>query len=74
MTQIRYQLTADILTKGGVEHKFIDAQGENPLSQIMSAVLFGDYASYYLAILNQTDPSPVAVIDRLKERLGKIET
>jgi glucose/mannose-6-phosphate isomerase len=72
-TQIRYQLTADILTNGGVEHEVIEAQGQSPLSQIMSTVLFGDYVSYYLAILNQVDPSPVAVIDYLKERLGKIE-
>jgi glucose/mannose-6-phosphate isomerase len=72
-TQIRYQVTADILTDAGVKHEVIEAQGESPLSQIMSAVLFGDYVSYYLAILNQVDPSPVAVIDYLKERLGKIE-
>jgi glucose/mannose-6-phosphate isomerase len=72
-TQIRYQLTADILTDAGVEHEAVEAQGQSPLSQIMNAVLFGDYVSYYLAILNQVDPSPVAVIDRLKERLGKIE-
>ncbi len=72
-TQIRYQVTADILTEARVEHEFIDAQGESHLSQIMSAVLLGDYVSYYLAILNQIDPSPVAAIDRLKEKLGKIE-
>ena len=72
-TQVRYQLTADILTDAGVEHEIIDAQGQSPLSQIMSAVLFGDYVSYYLALLNQVDPSPVAVIDYLKQRLGKIE-
>ncbi len=72
-TQIRYQVTADILTDAGVEHEIIEAQGESPLGQIMSAVLFGDYVSYYLAILNQVDPSPVAIIDYLKERLGKIE-
>jgi len=72
-TQIRYQVTADLLTNAGVEHEAIKAQGESYLSQIMSAVLFGDYVSYYLAILNQVDPSPVAAIDHLKERLGKIE-
>ncbi|MBA7606047.1 hypothetical protein ES703_13185 [subsurface metagenome] len=72
-TQMRYQVTADILTESGIEFEFIEAQGESRLSQIMSAVILGDYVSYYLAILNQVDPSPVEVIDRLKERLGKIE-
>ena len=72
-TQMRYQVTADILTESGIEFEFIEAEGESRLSQIMSAVILGDYVSYYLAILNQVDPSPVEVIERLKERLGKIE-
>jgi glucose/mannose-6-phosphate isomerase len=37
----------------------------------MSAVLLGDYVSYYLALLNEVDPSPVAVIDYLKGRLAE---
>ena len=57
-----------------VADEMIEAQGKSPLSQVMSTVLFGDYVSYYLAILNQVDPSPVAAIDYLKQRLGKIET
>ena len=36
-----------------------------------SLVLFGDYVSYYLAILYQVDPSPVKAIDFLKERLAR---
>ncbi len=72
--QARYQVTAEIMTKAGVEYEMIEAQEKGLLSQVMSTVLFGDYVSYYLAILNQVDPSPVAAIDYLKERLGKIET
>ena len=39
----------------------------------MSLVLFGDYASYYLAILNKIDPSPVKAIDFFKEKLAQDE-
>jgi glucose/mannose-6-phosphate isomerase len=35
----------------------------------MSLVLFGDYISYYLAILYKIDPSSVEAIDYLKEQL-----
>jgi len=42
------------------------------LAQIMSSVLFGDYVSYYLALLNGVDPSPVAAIDYLKRRLAEV--
>jgi glucose/mannose-6-phosphate isomerase len=38
---------------------------------MMSLVMMGDYASYYLAILYRIDPSPVEVISYLKDRLAK---
>ena len=72
-TLLRYGVTAEILAHAGVEHEVVDAEGEGPLSQMLSALLLGDFVSFYLAILNQVDPSPVAAIDYLKERLGKIE-
>ena len=72
-TLMRYEVTAEILADAGIAHEVVEAEGESPLSQMMSAVLLGDYVSYYLALLNNVDPSPVAVIDYLKERLGKIE-
>ena len=45
----------------------------SPLSQMTSVVLFGDYASYYLAILYRIGPSSVAVTDYLKEQLKDSE-
>ena len=39
--------------------------------QMMSLVMMGDFTSYYLAILNNVDPSPVEVINYLKGRLAK---
>ena len=73
-TLIRYQVTADILAGAGVSHEIVEAQGKSPLSQMMSLVLFGDYVSYYLAILYGIDPAPVRAIDYLKERLSSIKT
>jgi len=69
----RYQITAEILEKSGVKHETIDSQGEGRLSQMMSLVLLGDWTSYYLAMLNQVDPTPVKIIAYLKERLGNIK-
>jgi len=37
----------------------------------MSLTLFGDYVSYYLALLNGVAPSPTQAIDELKARLGE---
>jgi glucose/mannose-6-phosphate isomerase len=37
---------------------------------MMSLVLLGDYISYYLALVNGADPTPVRAIDYLKEELA----
>jgi glucose/mannose-6-phosphate isomerase len=69
--KLRYQVTAELLERAGVAFEYIDGEGTCPLSQMVSLVSVGDYTSYYLAILNRTDPSPVKVIDYLKSRLAK---
>ncbi len=70
-TSIRYQVTSEILTKAGVKHKTVEATGKSPLAQMIGLVLLGDYVSFYLAMLNRTDPMPVPVIDTLKSRLAE---
>ncbi|MBI2869116.1 MAG: bifunctional phosphoglucose/phosphomannose isomerase [Chloroflexi bacterium] len=67
----RYDITAEILSRAGVEIEAVDAKGSRPLSQVMSLVFFGDYVSCYLSILYGVDPSPVKVIDYLKDQLAK---
>ncbi len=68
----RYQVTCEILEKAGVGHEIIDSQGEGDLTQMMRLVSLGDWVSYYLAMLYQTDPSPVKMIDYLKRRLSEV--
>ena len=68
--QIRFDVTCELLDKAGIPHAIVEAEGKSHLSQLMSTVLFGDYVSYYLAILNDIDPSPVKAIDYLKAKLA----
>ncbi len=67
---LRYQVTSQLLEQAKVQYRSVDGYGKSPLAQMMSLVLIGDYVSYYLAILNQTDPTPVKAIDFLKEQLA----
>lgn len=67
---LRYEVTAEILKKAGIEHEIIDSEGKSQLSQMMGLVFLGDWVSYYLSILYETDPSPVPAIDYLKQRLS----
>ena len=70
-TQLRYQVTCELLAQKNISYEFVDAVGKNPLSQMMSLILFGDYVSYYLALLYQVDPTPVKAIAYLKQRLAE---
>ncbi len=70
----RYEATGELLKDAGVTHELVEAKGKSPLSQMMSAVILGDYVSYYLALLNDIDPSPVTAIDYLKARLAEADT
>ncbi len=67
----RYQITSEILERAGVGHEIVDSKGEDSLTQMMSLIFLGDWVSYYLAMLYQTDPTPVKMIDYLKRRLSE---
>lgn len=67
--RLRYRVTGRLLERAKVDYQVVEGEGTSRLSQIMSLVLLGDYVSYYLAILNRIDPSPVEAIDYLKEQL-----
>jgi glucose/mannose-6-phosphate isomerase len=44
-------------------------EGISLAARLFSLILLGDYVSAYLAFLYGEDPTPVAVIDRLKQAL-----
>jgi glucose/mannose-6-phosphate isomerase len=69
--KLRYRITWGLLEQAGVSYQIVDGKGTSTLSQMMSLVLFGDYVSYYLAMLYRIDPSPVKTIAYLKEVLSK---
>jgi glucose/mannose-6-phosphate isomerase len=68
---LRYEVTAELLEKAGVNYEYVDSRGKSNLAQMMSLVMIGDFASYYLGILNGIDPTPIPTVGYLKERLAK---
>ena len=55
----------------GGEFEEIWSQGESLLARLFSLVYYGDFLSFYLAILTKVDPTPVEPIDILKRELAK---
>ena len=49
----------------------VETVGTEPLARMFSVVQWGDFVSYYLAMLNGVDPTPIAVIDHLKKELAE---
>jgi glucose/mannose-6-phosphate isomerase len=67
--KLRSKLTRKELSDHGLASAFYLAQGESPLEHMWTALHFGDYVSYYLAIAYNTDPSPIAAIENLKKAM-----
>ena len=67
---LRYMATSELLQRAGIDHELIEGRGDGTLSQIMSTVLLGDYCSFYLAMLNEVDPTTVDAIDFVKQYLA----
>jgi glucose/mannose-6-phosphate isomerase len=49
----------------------IEAKGKTKLAKMFSVLCTGDFASVYLAILQNKDPTPVNIIDKVKGELAK---
>jgi glucose/mannose-6-phosphate isomerase len=67
---LRDRVTAELLDAAGVPVDVVESRGASPFEQVFSALYFGDFVSYYLALLNGADPSDNSAIDRMKARLA----
>jgi glucose/mannose-6-phosphate isomerase len=65
----RFEIVRSLADKKGIPVKTVMATGDNPLQHLFSLVQYGDWVSFYLAILNGVDPTPVAAIDYFKGKL-----
>ncbi|TSA49951.1 bifunctional phosphoglucose/phosphomannose isomerase, partial [archaeon] len=68
---VRMEIMADLFDIHDVPHTDVAFEGETELAQVFSQIYFGDYASYYLALTNELDPTPVELIEKFKVDLAK---
>jgi len=67
----RYRVVEELLGERATNRSEVRAEGSSSLGRVMWTVAFGDLVSVYLAILYQTDPTPVTLLSMLKERLAR---
>ena len=68
--EARLVLTAEYLRRQGVPVLEPAAPSGGPLARLASLVMLGDYVSFYLAIANGVDPTPIQSLDEFKRRLS----
>lgn len=69
--QKRYTVTKQVLSKQGVAYDSFVATADSKLTQAFEVLQWGSYVSFYLAINNQIDPSPIPWVDYFKHALKK---
>ena len=67
---LRSNLTKTSFMLEGLNTDFVDAQGDTPLAHQWSALHFGDYTAYYLAMAYGIDPTPIRAIEALKDEMS----
>ena len=70
-TKIRKNITKKILNELNVPQYSIRIIGECFQERFLHMIHYGDWLSFWCAILHGTDPSPVEKIVRLKNELSK---
>jgi len=69
--RVRMEIVTGLFEKNNVPFTVLGAEGKSELAQVLSQIYFGDYVSYYLALLNEVDPTPVTLIEEFKKELSK---
>ncbi len=69
--QIRYRVTRSVLTKNKIDHFTYKLSASSKLSQALEVLVFGSYLSFYLAVLNNINPTKIPWVDYFKHQLKK---
>ncbi len=67
----RFPLSADIARDAGAVYDEVQVATRSLLATLFALVIVGDFTSCYVALRRGVDPTPVAVIDRLKAALAR---
>ena len=67
----RIELTAKLIEGNASIVEIVEAEGETRTARLFESVLLGDLVSLQVAAARGIDPSPVPIIERLKDELGR---
>ncbi len=65
----RFEISERLLSGNKPAGEVVQAEGDTLLEQLLWTVQLGDFVSLYTALLNGLDPTPVDIIEKLKQEL-----
>ncbi|MEI7631748.1 MAG: bifunctional phosphoglucose/phosphomannose isomerase [bacterium] len=67
----RFEIVDKLLSGKRPAAHVVNAKGDTLIEQLVWTVVFGDFVSLYVGILNGVDPTPVDLVEKLKAELVK---
>jgi len=67
----RYDAVSALLSEKGIRSEIIEIDGETVFSKMFLSIALADWSSYSLALEYGQDPTPVDMVEKLKEILAK---
>jgi len=67
----RMEIVKDLIQDQAASVHVLNTRGESRLTRLFSLIQLADWTSFYLAVINDVDPTPIAKIDLLKSRLAE---
>ena len=67
----RIELFAALANTKGIASDIIETENGSLLFKCFALLLLGDWVSYYTALENNVDPTPVAMVEEFKEQMNK---
>ena len=68
--QRRFEVSERLLSGLRPAPHIVEVEGSSLLEQLVWAMVYGDFVTIYMALLNGVNPSPVDLVEKFKKELG----
>ncbi|MBU0731730.1 hypothetical protein KKC88_02520 [Patescibacteria group bacterium] len=68
--QVRMKITQEVILKNRVKAERMRVPGKTKPEQVFAMLAWGGYFSFYMAMINEIDPSLIPWVDYFKQKLG----
>lgn len=69
----RQKLTQDVVRQNGINYLTLPLTFPDKLSQVFELLNYGNFITYYLAMLHDTDPAKIPYVDYFKKKLQEVK-